>query len=207
MTQDEAEWKTRKERIDKRLKLLNPAWSIIHYKEGMDTSVLKAHAVEEYPTQNGPADYALFVAGRLLGILEAKKVGVGPQNVLEQAKRYAKGVTDGSGNWNGFRVPFLYSSNGELIFHADVRSGKIISRQLADFHTPAALADFFAHAPDAGHAWLKSTPNTIDKLRDYQKKAIAACESALLSGKRAMLVAMATGTCKTFMTVAQVYRQ
>jgi len=56
------------------------------------------------------------VKGRLLGIIEAKKVTVNPQNVLEQAKRYAKGVFGGPGNWNGYRVPFLYASNGEIIW-------------------------------------------------------------------------------------------
>ena len=66
-------------------------------------SKLTCHAVEEFPTANGPADYALFVKGRLLGIIEAKKVTVNPQNVLEQAKRYAKGAAQGPGNWGGYR--------------------------------------------------------------------------------------------------------
>src|SRR3990170_380878 len=110
---DELEWKTRRDRINTKLKALIPSWSIIRYREGLDASSLKCHAVEEYPTANGPADYALFVQGKLLGIIEAKKVSVGPQNVLEQAKRYARGAFGGSGNWNGYHVPFLYSTNGE----------------------------------------------------------------------------------------------
>ena len=61
----ESEAKTRKKRIDKKLKALN--WKIIAHKEGLDTSSLSAHAVEEYPTKTGPADYALFVEGKLLG--------------------------------------------------------------------------------------------------------------------------------------------
>ena len=88
----ENEWKTREERIDKKLKSLHPPWKIIKYRDGLDTSSLARHAVEEFPTANGPADYALFVKGKLLGIIEAKKVSVGPQNVLEQAKRYSRGA-------------------------------------------------------------------------------------------------------------------
>jgi len=57
---DELEWKTRKERIDKKLTALKPAWEIVKYKEGMDTSTLQSHAVTEYPTANGPADYAFW---------------------------------------------------------------------------------------------------------------------------------------------------
>jgi len=96
----EAEWFTRKERIDKRLRSLPQPWIIIPWEDGLQTGKLTHHAVEEYPTSNGPADYALFVDGKLLGIIEAKKVSVGPQNVLEQAKRYSQGVHEGVGKWN-----------------------------------------------------------------------------------------------------------
>src|SRR4030095_12167727 len=40
----------------------------------------------------------------------------------------------------------------------------------------------------------------------YQIGAITATEAAIRSGRRELLVAMATGTGKTFLTVAQVYR-
>ena len=86
----EAEWQTRKNRIDSKLRNLNPPWQIVPWRDGLDTTALSCHAVTELPTENGPADYALFVGGKLLGISEAKKVTVNPQNVLEQAKRYAQ---------------------------------------------------------------------------------------------------------------------
>lgn len=44
----------------------------------MDTGTLSNHAVEEYPTEHGPADYTLFVNGQLLGIVEAKRLTVNP---------------------------------------------------------------------------------------------------------------------------------
>ncbi len=200
----ELEWKTRKERIDKKLRAITPGWDITPYHDGLDVTALDHHAVTEFPTANGPADYALFVKGKLLGIIEAKKVSVGPQNVLEQAKRYSRGAFNGPGNWNGFRVPFLYSTNGEVIHFLDVRNEKNISRQISGFHTGDALDEFFGRV--SGYQWFQANPNAIDKLRYYQKDAIAASESAIAAGKRAMLVAMATGTGKTFMTVAQIYR-
>lgn len=204
---NESEWLTRKKRIDSKLRSLNPKWEIVRYKEGMDCSVLARHAVEEYPTANGPADYALFVQGKLLGIIEAKKVGVGPQNVLEQAKRYAAGIFTSVGNWDGLRVPFLYATNGEVIWHLDTRHEKRISRKVSNFHTSTALEELFSTDLKTARAWLKSTsPDQIERLRPYQQDAINSIESALLDGKRQMLVAMATGTGKTYMTVAQVYR-
>lgn len=135
---EESEWLTRETRIDTKLRSLNPAWEIIKFSERLNLSSLSHHAVTEFPTANGPADYALFVNGQLLGIIEAKKVGVNPQNVLEQAKRYAAGAENGPGNWHGYRVPFLYSTNGELLWFIDVRPEKPVSRQISNFHTSGA---------------------------------------------------------------------
>lgn len=203
----ESEWKTRKQRIDTRLRATNPAWKIAPYKAGIDTSELDCVAVEEYPTQNGPADYALFVGGQLLGIIEAKKVTVNPQNVLEQAKRYALGATDGPGNWDGYRVPFLYATNGELVWHLDARRHKRVSRQISEFHPPSALAEYFKRDSDAANNWFLDNPiDRITRLRPYQQQAIFSAEKAIMDGRRQMLLALATGTGKTFLTVAAIYR-
>lgn len=202
---DELEWQTRRDRINKKLTTLKPAWKIVKYSEDLDIKSLALHAVEEYPTANGPADYALFVKGKLLGILEAKKVTVGPQNVLEQAKRYAKGAFSGPGNWNGYRVPFLYASNGEIIWHLDARNTKNLSRRISNFHTPDALAEFFESDTAKGLKWLQSNPVDIERLHDFQRIAIGKIETAIIKGKRAMLIAMATGTGKTFTTVSLIY--
>lgn len=203
----EAEWLTRKRRIDTKLRSVKPPWKIVRYQEGMDCSILDACAVEEYPTSFGCADYALFVKGKLLGIVEAKKVTVNPQNVLEQAKRYSRDVPQGVGNWNGYRIPFLYASNGEIIWFADARNRKLASRPISTFHTPIALADLLEANTDASSRWLKNNaPNDIPRLRYYQKEAITNIEEALIDGQRRMLLALATGTGKTFLTVAQIYR-
>jgi type I restriction enzyme R subunit len=206
MMNEELEWKTRKERVDKKLKALDPSWKIIKHHTGLYTTSLHCCAVEEYPTANGPADYALFVKGQLLGIIEAKKVTVSPQNVLEQAKRYSKGAFDGPGNWHGYRVPFLYATNGEVIWHIDIRNEKNISRQTANFHTADALEEFFANDRANGLTWLATNPVDIEGIRPYQEYAINAIEDAIAKGKRSMLIAMATGTGKTFLTVSQIYR-
>jgi type I restriction enzyme, R subunit len=203
--QHEAEWLTRKRRIDTRLK--QTGWKLVLFSPELNLSALDKIAVEEFPTASGPADYGLFVDGRLLGILEAKKVTVNPQNVLEQAKRYARGVFDAVGEWNGFRVPFLYASNGTLTWHLDTRPAKLVSRQISDFHTPEALEERFTKDTSAGTSCLLDTPpEQMTRLRPYQRDCILAIEQAIIGGKRDMMVAMATGTGKTFLTVAQVYR-
>ncbi len=70
----EAEWLTRKSRIDRRLK--QKGWQLVRFSPALNLKALDRAAVEELPTANGPADYALFVKGQLLGIIEAKKVTV-----------------------------------------------------------------------------------------------------------------------------------
>lgn len=204
---DEKEWETRRKRIDTRLRDCHPAWEIVRFKEGLDVSKLSHHAVAEFPTATGPADYALFVRGKLLGILEAKKVGISPQNVLEQAKRYASGAVEGPGNWSGLRVPFLYSTNGQLIWFLDARAEPHVSRPIASFHSPDALEAMFAADLPAACKRLQATSvDLIPRLREYQKRGIQAIEGAIAGGRRELLVAKATGTGKTYMTVAQIYR-
>jgi predicted type IV restriction endonuclease len=86
----ESEWQTRKKRIDTRLTALG--WKIVPFAPARPLSAYTLHAVTEFATANGPADYALCVNGRILGIVEAKKLSLGPQNVLVQAERYSRGA-------------------------------------------------------------------------------------------------------------------
>ena len=115
-------------------------------------------------------------------------------------------MTDSPFNFRGYRVPFLYATNGEVIWFHDVRESLAMSRRIARFHTPDALRESlgrdFAKACD----WFTNTPNDQPKLRPYQKAANAATEQAIANQKRQMLIAMATGTGKTFTLVNQCYR-
>ncbi|MDP2172681.1 MAG: DEAD/DEAH box helicase family protein, partial [Candidatus Cloacimonadaceae bacterium] len=203
---NENEWLTRKTKIDIQLKSLNPPWVIIPYNKVKDNTVLSNHAVEEYPTENGPADYALFVDGVLLGILEAKRVSTDPQNVLEQAKRYASALPDTVGAWNSYKAPFLYSSNGEKIWFADIRDTEYYQREISAYHSPVALQELFSKHLAVFKHWTQDNPNDNTFLRPYQKKAISAVENGIIDRKRKMMLAMATGTGKTFTTVSMIYR-
>lgn len=202
----ESEWLTRKQRIDSQLRSLNPAWEIIHYSQVRDTTDLSHHAVEEYPTQNGFADYALFVQGKLLGIIEAKRVSIDAQNALEQAKRYSLGCPNTLGEWNAFRTPFIYATNGTRIWFADLRGSSYYARELSGFHTCQAMHDMFNQAIGNAYEWFHMNPIDLDKIQYYQTEAIQAIESTIINGKRVMMLAMATGTGKTYTAVAMIYR-
>jgi type I restriction enzyme R subunit len=196
------EKRTRKQRIDHAL--CSSGWApVIPFQSPVQVNCA---AVEEYPTTNGPSDYVLFSNGRPIAIVEAKKLAVGPQNVLQQAQRYAQGIQNTSFNFSGFHIPFIYSTNGEVIWFQDLRHANSRSRRLAAFHTPAALEAMLARDTIAAEDWLCSTTVDHPWLRPYQREAIHSMEQAMLAGKRAMLVAMATGTGKTLTAINLIYR-
>jgi len=143
----------------------------------------------------------------LFGIIEAKKLTLGPQNVLTQALRYSRGCSASLLNYGGCRVPFLYSTNGAVIWFHDIRHKHSRSRQVYQFHTPTALREMMERDSDAAINWLETHPNDHPRLRPYQIEANDAIEKAIADRKRLMLVAMATGTGKTFTLVNEVYRQ
>ena len=200
----ESERRTRRERIDPELAWAG--WKVVAYDLRKPLSDYENCAVKEFPTSNGPADYALVVGGRILGVVEAKKVSLGPQNVLTQAERYSKGATTNPLNFRGYHVPFLYSTNGEVIWYHDIRHPLSRSRHISHFHTPAALTERLNQDFETACTRLSSISNDHPLLRPYQFEANTGVEQAIVERKRQMLVAMATGTGKTFTMVNQIYR-
>jgi type I restriction enzyme R subunit len=202
-----SEYLTREQLIDGRL--IEAGWKIIPQQKFDSEKPLSSYnrcAIEEYPTDNGPADYALCLNGHVIAVVEAKKLTLGPQNVLIQAERYSKGVIENSLNFRGFHVPFLYSTNGEVIWHHDIRHELNRSRQIFGFHTPEALLEALARNFEEDLETLVAIPNDQPRIRPYQQEASAGIEKALVERKRHMLVAMATGTGKTFTLVNEIYR-
>lgn len=202
----ESERQTRKQRIDPKLKAAG--WGVVPYREGAAiASYGRAAAVEEFATAHGPADYALCDNGLILGVVEAKKLTLGPQGVLTQAERYSKGIREEAEVYeDGFKAPFLYSTNGEVLWHHDVRRQLNRSRQVPAFHTPAALQEFLARDLDAELGSLLSDIPANAAMRPYQLEANEAVEQAIEARRRKMLLPMATGTGKTMTMVNQVYR-
>ena len=192
----ESEWLTRRARIDPRLAAAG--WTIRPAADaaGRPLGHFPRTALTEYQTATGPCDYALIDRGRVVGVVEAKKVSVAPRSVLGQSERYDDGLDR--------TAPFLYSTNGEQIYFEDRRTPAYRSRAVAAFHTPDALRERLDRNDEQAAAWFAEHPNN-HPLRPYQKDAISAVEQAVAAGKRQMLVAMATGTGKTFTTVSLIY--
>lgn len=199
----EGEAVTRRNRIDPRLK--SAGWSIRAQSPSEPAIALSATAVEEFDTPLGPADYALCDGGQVRGVVEAKKVTLGPQGVLPQAERYSRAIEQEPRYQGEFGVPFLYSTNGEEIWFHDVRDERNRSRRVSSFHTPKALDEMLTRDYTAEFQRLLAIP-LREGIRPYQVEANTAIEQALMERKRKMLVTMATGTGKTLMTVNEIYR-
>src|SRR5262249_51017528 len=117
-----------------------------------------------------------------------------------------------------FQVPFLFATNGRPylkqvetqsgIWFRDARDPTNLRRVLTDWPTPEGLKALLDIDRQAAQERLKSTPVEFAfPLRYYQKRAIEMIESALADdGMRSMLVAMATGTGKTKLAIALLYR-
>ena len=67
---DESEYRTRRQRIDPMLEA--QGWQGVPFDPARPLGQYAHHALTEFPTDNGPADYALIAASQLLGIVEAK---------------------------------------------------------------------------------------------------------------------------------------
>lgn len=179
-------------------------------------------AIAEWPTANGPADYALFVGLQVIALVEAKRQSKDVAAAIDQAKRYSRDFQIRSeavlpgGPWEAFKVPFVFATNGREflqqlrtksgIWFCDLRRPENLRRPLQTWYTPQGLVDTLAQDIDQAHQRLAQ--ETFDynlELRDYQIKAIQKVEAALLQ-QRQLLVAMATGTGKTKTAIALVYR-
>lgn len=100
----EPEASTRRLRIDPQLNAVG--WRVVSFDPGAALGAYKQHAIREYSTANGPADYALCVDGQIVGVIEAKRVAVGPEpgNVADPA---ALQVLGGEGTHLGFVPRYL----------------------------------------------------------------------------------------------------
>ncbi|MGA7385885.1 MAG: type I restriction-modification system endonuclease [Methylocella sp.] len=173
-------------------------------------------------TESGPADYALFVGLTCVGVIEAKRKRKNVSAALDQAERYSRGFSfktgeSAGGPWDAFRVPFLYATNGRPylkqietesgIWFRDARKAANQRRPLVDWPTPDGLKAQLDIDRDIAHATLKVMPFDFGfPLRPYQQRAIEEVEKALESDRRQMLLAMATGTGKTKLAIALLYR-
>jgi type I restriction enzyme R subunit len=174
----ERERDTRWRRIDPKLRA--SGWAIAEAGDSKLDELTVPTALPELSTFDGPADYALCAEGRVVGVVEAKKLTIGPEGVLTQAERYSRGIRQQPRFRGEYGVPFLYSTNGERIRFHDVRREYSRSRWVSRFHTPDALSELLSRDVDAELAALRAL-SPHPGLRPYQIDANQRTRSATAS--------------------------
>lgn len=195
----------------------------LRYASGSRPVKGRNRAIAEWPTMTGPADYALFCGMTLVGTIEAKRRNRNVMAVLRQVERYASDIHmqeaefAQDGPWLEFKAPFAFSTNGRPylkqmealsgIWRRDLRDPNNPAEVLAGWPSLRGLLERLSVNKVAAHKELASQPFDFGfPLRHYQREAIQAVEAGLADNRRAMLVAMATGTGKTKLAIAMLYR-
>ncbi len=179
-------------------------------------------AIAEWPTKTGPADYVLFIGYTPVATIEAKKGAKNVYSAIDQAKRYAKGLSNPNElecaqTWGDYKVPLVFATNGRAylkqlqqesgIWFLDVRDSTNHRRALQGWYTPQEIKTYLKQNPQQAEQTLQQMDFAYDfNLRPYQIDAIKAVEHSINSGVQTALVAMATGTGKTKTCIALVYR-
>jgi type I restriction enzyme, R subunit len=143
----------------------DPDTNNLRYANGTRPVRGKSMAIAEWPTNNGPADYALFVGTTCVALVEAKRRRKNVSAAIDQTGRYSQGFNlvedvdlptggpwlfeSGATDQPPFRVSFLFATNGRPylkqvetqsgIWFRDARNPKNLRRALTDWPTPEGL--------------------------------------------------------------------
>jgi type I restriction enzyme R subunit len=172
-------------------------------------------AVREFVLKkpHGRVDYLLFVDGRAVGVLEAKKEGLPLTGVEWQSARYVEGLPDEIPTaFEGAALPFAYESTGVETRFTNTLDPEPTSRQVFWFHQPGTLARWLTEAarhPDAPtlrHRLRVMPPPDLTGLWPPKDIAVRNLEESLAAGRPRALVQMATGSGKTLLAAFVSYR-
>lgn len=186
-------------------KLLQSGW-IIQDVKSLNPLAAMGVAVREFPTSTGEVDYALFVEGVPVGVVEAKKSEAGEDitAVEKQSARYA----NSSFKWVKceYRIRFAYEATDKLTRFTDYADIKYRSRKVFSFHRPETLAALLKQPDTLRNNMKHFPPLDTTGFRQCQITAIQNLDASFAHNKPRALVQMATGAGKTFTAITSVYR-
>ena len=152
---------------------------------------------------NREADYFLFINGKAVGVLEAKReeVDVASDIVCEQTIKYTRYVPQ---CYQAYMrpLPFIYQSNGVSTLFRDCRIEDSDYEDMNRIHTPKEMVKMLGiEDPYAGLPTLSKKG-----LRDCQYEAISELEKSFRAGQNRALLVLATGAGKTYTACMSAYR-
>jgi len=142
-------------------------------------------------------DYLLKYNNVNLAIIEAKRLGDHPTKGLHQALGYAEKLD----------INFVYATNGERIYEFNRRTGK--GDYIDKFPTPKELYDKLFEKKNILKEQLLSIPFLLTGNfgpRYYQEIAVNKTMESIADGQKRLLLTLATGTGKTFISSQIVHK-
>lgn len=192
-------------RIEIDRKLVESGWLIQDLSE-INIGAALGVAVREFPTSTGEADYALFVDGSPVGVIEAKREEKGEvlTSVETQCARYANSTF----KWikQDYKIRFAYEATNKITRFTDYNDIKYRSREIFSFHRPETLRALL-NKPYTIRNNMKHFPELdITGFRNCQITAIQNLEDSFANNRPRALIQMATGAGKTFTAITASYR-
>lgn len=142
-------------------------------------------------------DYLLTHKNTNLAIIEAKAEGKDPLDGLQQSINYAQRL----------KIDFVYATNGHKIYEHSLIEGS--GRWVEEYPTPSELFERKFGNPNPQKEKTITYPFHIEgsmKPRFYQQIAVQKSIEAIANGKDRVLLTLATGTGKTYISFQIVYR-
>lgn len=195
--------------------MLRAAGWAVQYRDQINPLAKQGVAVREFTLATGRADYVLYVDGKIVGVIEAKREGEHLSSAVEQNDRYAAGVAKEHrlAVWREAEpFAFRYATTGAETYFVNRLDPDARSREVFTFHRPETIADWMRRADEKPkaptfRAALRQLPKLdTDGLRLAQIDAISGLEKSLTQDRPRALIEMATGAGKTYTAVAQTYR-
>jgi len=219
-----------RQQIDKQLEAAG--W-MIQDRDEMNLSAARGVAIREFKMERGFgfADYLLFVDGKAVGALEAKKAGHTLTGVEIQVRKYGEGLS------TKLKVPvrplpFLLMSTGSETRITNRLDPEPRSREIFAPPRPETLTEWLQ--ADTLTTWIKGLQPSIEGIADpgasygypstlrgrlrhlpppeipglwpNQLKAITGLEKSLGEDRPRALIQMATGSGKSLTSVVSIYR-
>lgn len=186
---------------DTRSKLIDPKIKESEWNE--------SHIVREYFFTDGRklignkrgkqyfVDYLLTYKNTNLAIIEAKAENKDPLDGLQQSINYAEKL----------RIDYVYTTNGHKIYEHSLKEGN--GRWIESYPTPTELFERKYGQPLTKQEAIITYPFHIEgsmKPRFYQQIAVQKTIEAIANGDDRVLLTLATGTGKTYISFQIVYR-
>ncbi len=159
-----------------------------------------------FPLRTGFADYLLYVAGKAVGVIEAKPEGHTLTGVEIQSAKYTLGVAEQIPHYV-LPLPFAYETTGTETQFTNGLDPAPCSRGVFRFHRPEELI----RLAEEGKAQLRDGLRHLPVLNEaglwrVQVEAIHNLGASLAAGRPRALIQMATGSGKTYTACSFCYR-